>query len=114
MFAENCEQCHGATGSGSGAVGYRNVAPSILDDSPVEIAEAVREGPDVMPVFGPRVIDDKSLDDAIAYVGYLRTAQYNPGGLQLANLGPAAEGFAAWVLGMSFLVLLARRIGTAE
>lgn len=67
-----------------------------------------------MPVFGPRVIDDKSLDDAIAYVGYLRTAQYNPGGLQLANLGPAAEGFAAWVLGMSFLVLLARRIGTAE
>lgn len=114
VFAENCEQCHGATGHGDGAVGYRNVAPSLMDDTPLEIAEAVREGPDVMPQFGPKVIDGENLGDLIAYVQYLQHGQYNPGGLQLANYGPVAEGFIAWTFGLGLLVLLVRRIGTTE
>jgi ubiquinol-cytochrome c reductase cytochrome c subunit len=114
IFENNCEQCHGATGHGDGSVGYRNVAPSIMDDSPLEVAEAVREGPDVMPKFGRGIIDDGSLGSLLAYVKYLQQAQYNPGGLQLANYGPVAEGFIAWTFGMGFLVLLIRRIGTTE
>ncbi|HEV3153349.1 MAG TPA: c-type cytochrome [Candidatus Baltobacteraceae bacterium] len=114
VFEENCEQCHGAGGHGDGAVGYHNVAPSIMDDSPREIAEAVREGPDVMPKFGRKIIDDEGLANLVAYVGYLQHAQYNPGGMQLANLGPVAEGFMAWTFGMGILVLLIRRIGETE
>lgn len=113
VYAENCEQCHASTAHGN-SVGYRDVAPELMDASPLQIAEAVRVGPNVMPKFGPSVIDDAALADVIAYVEYLQHAKYNPGGLQLANLGPVAEGFIAWVVGLGLLVLLVRRIGTVE
>ena len=114
IYDENCEQCHGATGRGDGAVGYANVAPSLMDSTPLEIAEAVREGPDVMPRFGPRGIDDESLGNLIAYIRHLQTANDNPGGLPLANWGPVSEGFIVWTFGTALLVLLVRRIGSVE
>jgi ubiquinol-cytochrome c reductase cytochrome c subunit len=85
-----------------------------MDASPLQIAEAVRTGPDVMPRFGPKIIDDAALGDVITYVNYLQHAKYNPGGMQLANLGPVPEGFIAWVVGIGLLVLFVRRIGTTE
>jgi ubiquinol-cytochrome c reductase cytochrome c subunit len=65
-----------------------------------------------MPRFGPQVIDQRHLDDLASYVWYLQHAQYNPGGLQLANWGPVSEGFIAWTVGIGLLVLLVRRIGS--
>jgi ubiquinol-cytochrome c reductase cytochrome c subunit len=113
VWQENCEQCHAATGRGN-SVGYRNVAPSVMDSSPEQIAEAVRMGPDVMPQFGPRLLSDRDMNDLITYVEYLQNAKYNPGGLQLSNWGPISEGFMAWTVGMGLLVLLVRRIGETE
>lgn len=113
VFAANCEQCHSATGHGD-SVGYADVAPSLMDATPQDLAEAVRYGPDVMPRFGPNVIDQKHLDDVASYVWYLQHAKYNPGGLQLANWGPVSEGFMAWTFGIGLLVFLARRIGSVE
>jgi ubiquinol-cytochrome c reductase cytochrome c subunit len=113
VFEENCQQCHAATGHGDN-VGYRNVAPELMNASPTQIAEAVRMGPDVMPRFGPKIIDDAALGDIIAYVNYLQHAKYNPGGLQLANFGPVPEGFIAWVVGIGLLVLFVRRIGSTD
>lgn len=113
VWEENCEMCHASTARGN-SVGYRQVAPQLMDASPMQIAEAVRMGPSVMPQFGPKVIDDSSLSDVITYIEYLQHAQYNPGGIQLANLGPVAEGFMAWTFGMGLLVLLVRRIGSTE
>jgi ubiquinol-cytochrome c reductase cytochrome c subunit len=113
VYAENCAQCHSATGHGNN-VGYRNEAPAIMHDTPLEIAEAVREGPDVMPKFGPRVLDQQQLDDVIAYVGWLQKGNYNPGGLSLSNWGPISEGFVAWAFGAALLMFLCRRIGTTE
>ena len=113
VFQENCAQCHSATGKGNN-VGYRNIAPSMMDSTPLEIAEAVRTGPDVMPKFGPRVIDQRHLDDLLAYVRWLQTANYNAGGFALSNWGPISEGFIAWVIGAAALVFLARRLGTIE
>jgi ubiquinol-cytochrome c reductase cytochrome c subunit len=113
VYAENCAQCHSATGKGNN-VGYRNVAPSMMDSTPLEIAEAVRAGPDVMPKFGPRVIDQTHLDDLLAYVHWLQTANYNAGGFALSNWGPISEGFIAWVIGIAMLMFLARRIGPVE
>lgn len=113
VFAENCQQCHAATGHGD-SVGYQNVAPELMGDTPRDIAEAVRMGPDVMPKFGPKIIADQRLNDLVAYIQFLQHGQYNPGGLQLANFGPVPEGFIAWVIGLGLLLLLVRRIGTTE
>jgi ubiquinol-cytochrome c reductase cytochrome c subunit len=113
VYEENCEHCHAATGRGDG-VGYANVAPELSDATPEEIAEAVRMGPDVMPVFGKNIISDDDLNALITYVGYLQRGKYNPGGLQLANWGPVSEGFICWTFGIGLLVLLVRRIGTVE
>lgn len=113
VFEADCEQCHSATGHGD-AVGYANVAPSLMDATPQDLADAVRAGPDVMPRFGPNVIDQARLNDLASYVWYLQHGKYNPGGLQLANLGPVSEGFVAWTFGMGLLLLLARRIGSVE
>lgn len=113
VYEENCEQCHAATGRGN-AVDYADVAPSLMDSTPQDLADAVRYGPDVMPKFGPKVIDQRHLDDLASYVWYLQHAKYNPGGLQLANWGPVSEGFMAWTFGIGLLVLLARRIGSVQ
>ena len=113
VYEENCEQCHAGTGRGN-AVDYADVAPSLMDATPQDLADAVRYGPDVMPKFGPNVIDQRRLDDLASYVWYLQHAKYNPGGLQLANWGPVSEGFIAWTFGIGLLVLLARRIGSVE
>lgn len=115
IFAENCAQCHGVTAHGA-SVGYAIVAPSLMSATPEEIAEAVRSGPVEMPKFGPDVLSDADVNDVAAYVRFLQTdtAVYNPGGLQLANIGPVAEGFVAWVFGLGLLVLFIRRIGSTE
>lgn len=113
VYEENCEQCHAATGRGN-SVDYADVAPSLMEATPQDLADAVRYGPDVMPKFGPNVIDGKHLDDLASYVWYLQHAKYNPGGLQLANWGPVSEGFMCWTFGIGLLVLLARRIGSVD
>jgi ubiquinol-cytochrome c reductase cytochrome c subunit len=110
VWEENCEQCHAATGHGNG-IGYRDVAPDLESVDPQIVADAVRMGPDIMPRFGPHIISPRDLDALASYVRYLQTAQYNPGGLQLANWGPIAEGFIAWGFGIGGLMLLIRRIG---
>lgn len=113
VYVEHCEQCHAATGHGN-AVDYADVAPSLMDATPQDLADAVRYGPDVMPKFGPNVIDQRRLDALASYVWYLQHAQYNPGGMPLANWGPVSEGFMAWTFGIGLLVLLVRRIGSVE
>jgi ubiquinol-cytochrome c reductase cytochrome c subunit len=87
-----------------------------MSAAPEQIAEAVRIGPGVMPTFGTDVIAPSELDDIVSYVGMLqnRSRANNPGGLQLANIGPVAEGFVAWFFGIGLLVLLCRRIGTTD
>jgi ubiquinol-cytochrome c reductase cytochrome c subunit len=114
LFGENCQQCHGVSAHGEASVGYHDVAPSLMDATPQEIAEAVREGPSIMPRFGPKVLSEQDLANVVTYVRFLRKAQYNPGGLQLANLGPVSEGFVLWAFGMILLVLLTYRIGSTD
>lgn len=115
IFAENCAHCHGVSAHGASA-GYANVAPSLMATAPEQIAEAVRSGPGEMPKFGSDVLSSRDLNDVLRYVGYLQTKTdvYNPGGLQLANIGPVAEGFVAWMFGLGLLVLFVRRIGSVD
>ncbi|HEY3676406.1 MAG TPA: c-type cytochrome [Candidatus Tumulicola sp.] len=115
VFVQNCQACHGISGRGA-SVGYAEVAPSLLVATPEEIAEAVRVGPGVMPRFGRDVIEDSGVNDVVAYVGLLRDrdARIGPGGLQLGEIGPVAEGFVGWVFGLGALVLLCRWLGTPD
>jgi ubiquinol-cytochrome c reductase cytochrome c subunit len=115
IFVQNCQACHGVSGRGA-SVGFAEVAPSLLQATPEEIAEAVRSGPGVMPKFGRDTIGDGSVDDVVSYVGLLRyrDGHLGAGGLQLGEIGPVAEGFVGWVFGLGVLVLLCRWLGTAD
>ncbi len=117
LFAANCAQCHGAAADGA-SVGAQDVAPSLRGVSPMQIAEAVRAGPSVMPRFGPDVLSARDVDDVASYVTLVQThgsaaKNFNAGGLSLAHAGPVAEGFVAWLFGIGALVLFVRAIGIA-
>jgi ubiquinol-cytochrome c reductase cytochrome c subunit len=117
LFAANCAQCHASAGDGA-SVGAANVAPSLKAATVFQVAEAIRAGPGVMPRFGPDVLSDNDVDDIARYVNYVQTRGNAPdgpnaGGLPLAHLGPAAEGFVAWLFGLGALLLFVRSIGTA-
>lgn len=115
LFDEHCEECHGAAGEGA-AVGSDDVAPSLMNASTFQVAEAVRTGPGVMPRFDERALTDAQVDDVARYVRYLQVRDPNmdAGGISLAHLGPVAEGLVGWLFGLGLLVLLVRLIGTNE
>jgi len=116
LFAANCAQCHGAAADGA-SVGSQDVAPSLSGVSSLQIAEAVRVGPGVMPRFDPRVLSATDVDDIAGYVTLVQqhsgATDANAGGVPLAHAGPVAEGFVAWLFGMGALVLFVRSVGAA-
>jgi ubiquinol-cytochrome c reductase cytochrome c subunit len=108
VFRLQCAACHAWAGDG-GALLHRE-APELHDATATQIGEAVRVGPGLMPAFGHAAIDDRQLDQLAAYVRYLAHPA-DRGGNPLWHLGPFAEGFIAWAIGMTFLLLTIRWIG---
>jgi ubiquinol-cytochrome c reductase cytochrome c subunit len=118
LFAENCAQCHGSAGDGA-SVGESNVAPSLMNATVFQVAEAIRAGPEVMPRFGPDVLSDRDVSDIARYINFVQTQSDRPngenaGGFSLAHVGPVAEGAVAWLFGIGALTLLIRRLGTTD
>jgi ubiquinol-cytochrome c reductase cytochrome c subunit len=109
VFELNCAPCHGTTGNG-GAVGPQ-VAPSLHQATPTQIAEAVRIGPGAMPPFDERTLTQQQLNSLARYVLYLRTP-LNAGGAGLGHYGPIIEGFVGLLVGLGALVLVVRYIGS--
>ena len=104
LFRTNCSACHNFEGAG-GALPNGKYAPSLQGVSGKHIWEAMRIGPQQMPVFGPGVMTD---EDVRAIVGYLDELHSVPnGGLNFGGIGPVAEGFFAWVIGIGACVLFA-------
>jgi ubiquinol-cytochrome c reductase cytochrome c subunit len=101
LFAEHCSGCHQIAGAGGYVTGA--VAPPLREATPVQIAEAVRIGPFVMPTFPKRQISDRDLDSIIAYVEETKHAQ-DRGGWSLGHIGPVPEGLVTWLLAMVVLV----------
>ncbi|MDP9242264.1 MAG: c-type cytochrome [Actinomycetota bacterium] len=110
LFQGNCAACHGAAAQG-GSVGGGEVAPGLNQATATQIAEALRIGPGVMPRFGTEQITAEDANSLARYVLYLRT-HGNEGGLDLGRVGPVAEGFVAWVVGLGILILVIRLTGT--
>jgi ubiquinol-cytochrome c reductase cytochrome c subunit len=112
LFAEHCAGCHQIVAEG----GYvTNVVPPPLEDAtPVEIAEAVRIGPYVMPRFSEKAISNAQLDSIIRYVRYAQHPD-DRGGWALGHIGPVPEGLVTWFLAatalISICVVLGKRLG---
>ena len=85
-------------------------APPLDRASPVEIAEAVRIGPYLMPRFSTTAISDAELNSIIAYVQYAKNPR-DAGGWGINHLGPFPEGMVTWFIGALVLVATCILIG---
>ena len=103
-YINSCAACHGASAQG-GSVGGGFTAPSLLESDPRTVGEAIRIGPGPMPVFDERQLSQHDVDSIAAYLDYLRHRP-SPGGLTIGGVGPVAEGYVAWVIGIGLLVLV--------
>jgi ubiquinol-cytochrome c reductase cytochrome c subunit len=108
LFTGHCAGCHQAVAEGGFVTGAR--VPPIKDDTPVQIAEAVRVGPYLMPRFSTRQLSDAELDSIIRYVEYAKNPD-DRGGWGIGHLGPAPEGLVAWLAAAGVLLVLCLVIG---
>jgi ubiquinol-cytochrome c reductase cytochrome c subunit len=116
LYGTACSACHGMNGAGS-ALGGQNIAPSLQNVKPIDVAEAIKIGPGQMPPGGGLANYDpysaesqQQVDDIAAYVQSLRTDRYDVGGAPIGGKGPVPEGFVAWVIGLGVLVVASRWI----
>jgi ubiquinol-cytochrome c reductase cytochrome c subunit len=110
LFRTNCAQCHQAIGQG-GALSYGKHAPALSKATDAQIYEAMRTGPESMPVFGPGQLSDHQVAAMIKYVKFV-TNPKDPGGSAIGHYGPVPEGLVAIVIGLGGLVLGTLWIGT--
>lgn len=108
LFNENCAACHGW--AGAGGMMFDRPVPKITEATPTQLGEALRVGPVVMPVFGPKQITPAEVNDIAAYVQSLKHP-YDDGGNAISHLGPVAEGAVAWLIAMAGLIFVIRWIG---
>lgn len=101
IFRAHCAGCHQIVAEG----GYVTDAlpPSLKNATPVQVAEAVRIGPYVMPRFSERALPNAQLDSLVAYVEWAKHPDER-GGWSLGNVGPVPEGLVTWFFGMTVLV----------
>jgi ubiquinol-cytochrome c reductase cytochrome c subunit len=108
LFTEHCAGCHQIDAEG----GYvtNAVAPALDKASPVEVAEAVRTGPYLMPRFSEKQISDDELNSIIRYVQYAKHPD-DRGGWSLGHVGPVPEGLVTWFVAIVLLVATCAVIG---
>lgn len=109
IFQLNCASCHTWSGRG-GALTSGRVAVSLTHATPTQVVESMRSGLGTMPVFTEATLDDDEATDVAAYVAYLQDP-VTPLGSPLGFIGPVAEGFVAWLIGIAGLLLVVRWIG---
>jgi quinol---cytochrome-c reductase cytochrome c subunit len=110
LYTGVCSACHGAGATGD-SIGGGQIAPPLGRSTPVQIAEAIRIGPGVMPRFGEETYDDHDVNSVIRYLEHLDD-EPDPGGLGIGRYGPVAEGFVAVLFGFGVLLIVIRLTGT--
>jgi ubiquinol-cytochrome c reductase cytochrome c subunit len=108
LFTDQCAGCHTVTARGGVVPGA--IAPALQQATPTQIAEAVRTGPQLMPVYREHQLDQHGLDSVTRYVLSTRHLD-NPGGWAIGNLGPVPEGLVAWLLAGTALLIVVRLLG---
>jgi ubiquinol-cytochrome c reductase cytochrome c subunit len=110
LYLQECAACHGASGVGYTQVGGRT-APSVLQSTPQEIAEAVRVGPNTMPQFPENVLDEEQVNSIVSYVAHLQQVRVqDQGGANLGSLGPVTETLVGFA-GVAVLLVVIRLMG---
>jgi ubiquinol-cytochrome c reductase cytochrome c subunit len=109
LFADTCSGCHQI--AGKGGVDPEIVAPALDDATPVQIAEAIRTGPYLMPRFGKQLLDDHDVDSIARYVTQVAQHPDDRGGWGIGNVGAIPEGLVVWLLAGGVLLFVARIIG---
>jgi ubiquinol-cytochrome c reductase cytochrome c subunit len=111
LFTEHCAGCHQVVAQGGYVTGA--LPPPLDRATPLQVAEAVRIGPYVMPTFSQHAISDRQLDSIVRYVEFAKSPT-KPGGWGIGFLGPVPEGLVTWFLAMPLLIglclLLGRRL----
>jgi ubiquinol-cytochrome c reductase cytochrome c subunit len=107
-FALNCSGCHQIEAAGGIVVG--GIAPPLDQSSAVQVAEALRIGPFLMPRFTPRELNTYDVDSIARYVLHTREPT-DIGGWGIGHIGPVPEGMVAWFIALVALVGVARLIG---
>ena len=108
VFTDNCAACHQVVARGG--VVPPGFSPQLQDATAVQIAEAVRIGPWLMPAFDREQISDRELDSLVRYVLSTRHPE-SPGGWGLFHIGPVPEGMVAWLIGAAALLVVIRLLG---
>jgi ubiquinol-cytochrome c reductase cytochrome c subunit len=108
LFTEHCAGCHQVVAEG----GYvpNAVAPPLHQATPVQIAEAVRVGPYLMPKFPKSQISDDDLNAIVAYVQWAKHPD-DRGGWNLGRIGPVPEGLVTWLMASAVLIGVCLAIG---
>ncbi len=112
LFRANCASCHQAVGQG-GALTNGKHAPNLGKATPKQIVEAMRTGPESMPVFGTGTLSDSQAIAIAKYVKFV-TDPKDPGGNSIGHYGPIPEGLVAWVVGIGGLVAVILWIGSRK
>ena len=107
-FTEHCAGCHQVVAEGGYVTDVR--VPPIKQDSPVQIAEAVRIGPYLMPTFSKTAISDAELNSIVAYLQQAKKPD-DRGGWGIGHVGPVPEGIVAWFVAACVLVFTCVLIG---
>ena len=102
LFRVNCAMCHNVAGAG-GALTEGKWAPSLKGVSGTHAYEAMVTGPQNMPVFSDLNLTPEDKKDIITYLQFLNENP-SPGGLELGNLGPVAEGLFIWIFGLGAII----------
>jgi ubiquinol-cytochrome c reductase cytochrome c subunit len=108
LFTQHCAGCHQVVAEGGVVTGAR--VPPLTDASALDVAEAVRIGPYVMPKFSERAISDAELDSIIAYVQYAKRPD-DRGGWGIGHVGPVPEGMVTWLIAAIVLIAACILIG---
>ena len=108
LFTDHCAGCHQVVAQGGVVTGA--LPPPLEDATDVQIAEAVRIGPYVMPTFSTKAITNAQLDSIVRYVDWAKHPD-NRGGWSIGDVGPVPEGLVTWFLAAVVLVALCMVIG---
>jgi quinol---cytochrome-c reductase cytochrome c subunit len=108
LFTMHCSGCHQVVAQGGYVTGA--VAPPLNHATPVQVAEAVRIGPYLMPRFSRKQISDAQLNSIIRYVEYTKHP-HDVGGWAIGHIGPVPEGLVAWFIGIAVVVATCVVIG---
>jgi ubiquinol-cytochrome c reductase cytochrome c subunit len=108
LFTEHCAGCHQVAAEGGYVTGA--VAPPLENATSVQIAEAVRIGPYLMPRFSRKYISDAQLNSIVRYVQYAKHPD-DRGGWAIGHVGPVPEGLVTWFIGIAAVVATTLVIG---